>query len=73
MNSISKQAKTILSITTCLWSLIILIISFMIYSEIQINTFHSFEIMIEFSKGITLWYILSVFIAYIIDTKIKKH
>ena len=72
MDRITKQAKSIVHITTSIWALVMMIVSFMMYFNIEIHTHQSINILLEFSKAITLWYVLSILTAFFIDTTIKK-
>lgn len=72
MNLITKKSKAIIYISTIIWSIIMLIISAMMYLEIQISDHFSHFILLEFAKSIISCYIISIGCASIIDIVNKK-
>lgn len=72
MNKITKQAEIIIKATTCLWALLMIVTSCMMYFEVEIHTHQSVNILLEFSKSVTLWYVLSILTAFLIDRTTKN-
>ena len=72
MGNISKMSQIILLITTSIWSLIMITVSILMYLDIGITSIYSFEVWIEFTKAIFLWYIISYICAFGTDIANKK-
>lgn len=69
---ISKHSRIALFSATGLWALIMLTVSALMYNRIQVSAHFSYEILLEFSKAIDLWYIICIFCAFAIDIANKK-
>jgi hypothetical protein len=72
MQKISKKSQKFLSFATLLFSFIFLSISYFIMTDTKISTHFNFEIWMEFSKSIILWYIVALLCAFGIDIFNKK-
>ena len=70
--NIARQAKAVIYIISIIWAIITLTVCMLIYFNISISTHFSFEILLEFSKAIDLWYILGLAMAAAIDIANKK-
>lgn len=72
MISMTKSSKIIVSTITLLWSCIMLAVSCLMYFQISVSTHYSFEILLEFTKAITLWYIIGIATAFAVDITLKN-
>ena len=73
MFNLSKTSKISLYIITILWSIIMLITSYLIAFGINISTHFSYNILIEFAESIALWYVISIAIILLFEIdKIKR-
>lgn len=68
----TKQSKIILYGSTALWSVIMLIISTLMFYEVSINIHFSYNILLEFTKAIALWYILCIAVTLIYELDKRK-
>ena len=71
MNSINKSSRVVINVTTHIWSFLLLLVSLLIYTETEIHKFNTLEILIEFTKALTLWYVLAILSAFIIDRNVN--
>ncbi len=75
MKNISNTSKIIIWLSTIIWAIMMLTISFLMYIDIKISVHYSFEIWLELVKSLLLWHIICCIIALltdIIQKKIKK-
>lgn len=72
MINITSKSKIAIYISTVIWSVIMMIISAMLYFDIEISNHFTYYILMELASAITLCYSISIGCACIIDYTVKK-
>lgn len=65
-------SRRMLDLSTAVWALLMLVAGILIGSGVKVCDHFSFEVLLEFARAVTVWYIISVICSCAVDISSKK-